>query len=144
MTLQYIPLTMSSHAPILVPNVKDGLALSLLNIQHKFISTQCWGVPHTPFGWQDVSYVTHNSCVPCRPIGRGDNLVSMFMEHMHVTGEATWCDWCFNEGEMSVSLMPLHNRFCLVTSLSCRVSKRSLTASRAQLHSGTGQLSPVT
>jgi hypothetical protein len=49
--------------------------------------------------------------------------VSMFMEHMHATGEATWCDWCFNEEEMSVSLMPLHNRFCLVTSLSCRVTK---------------------
>jgi hypothetical protein len=30
----------------------------------------------------------------------------MFMEHMHATGEATWCDWCFNEEEMRVSLMP--------------------------------------
>ncbi len=69
--------------------------------------------------------------------------MSMFMEHMHATGEATWCDWCLNEGEMSASLMPLHNRFCLVTSLSCRVAKGSLTASTAQLHSGTGQLSLV-
>jgi hypothetical protein len=39
--------------------------------------------------------------------------------------------------------MPLHNRFFLVTSLSCRVAKGSLTASTAQLHSGTGQLSLV-
>jgi hypothetical protein len=70
--------------------------------------------------------------------------VSMVMEHMHVTGEATWCDQCFNEGEMSVRLMPLHYQFCLVTSLSCPVTKGRLTASTAQLHSGTGQLSPVT
>ncbi len=49
-----------------------------------------------------------------------------------------------SEGRATMCSVPLSNWLYLVTGSSCQVTKHSLTASKAQLHSVTQQLKPVT
>jgi len=90
--------------------------------------------------------ITGHWAVPCTPIGDetwGEVITSClhWSEHM-------WLGECHKpcpvKGQATTCLAPLHNWLCLVADSSCRVTDLSLTASVAQLHSVTWQLSIVT